>query len=135
MSNKETTLTPAQQAFIDALFGEAKGDVKKAIQLAGYSESTTVNSLFQSKTLREAVINAAKDIIAFHAPKAAMELIDGMVNPTTSGAALKIKAAESLLNRAGVAEQKSEDVNLKVPSGGLFILPAKQAKTDADTES
>ncbi len=39
-----------------------------------------------------------------------------------------MKAAESILSRVGV--QAKEDVSLNVPSGGLFIMPAKNRREE-----
>lgn len=132
MSEKKRELTPAQQKFLDALFGEAKGDYKKAIAIAGYAEGTSPSSIM--KSLKDEIINMAKEVIAINAPRAAMELVDGMISPTQAGVTVKIKAAESILNRAGVAEQKGDNVDLKVPSGGLFILPAKEKRNEDSNE-
>lgn len=125
MKNKERILTPEQEKFLEALFGEAKGDFNKAKALAGYSESTKSRDII--KSLRDEIIEMSKDVLALNGPKASMKLIGLLDDPTAAGANNTIKVAESVLNRIGVSQTK-EDVNLKVPSGGLFIMPMKDSE-------
>lgn len=124
--SKPRELTEPQKLFLEALFGPAKGDPEVAKKIAGYSENTPTHQIM--KSLRDEIISGAKDILASSAPKMAFALIDVATNPNQSSATTKMKAAESILNRVGVSESKGEDVNLKVPSGGLFILPAKEKR-------
>lgn len=129
MAEKQRVLTENQQAFLDHLFGDAKGDPDKAKQLAGYAESVRVSEI--TKSLKNEIVETAMDIMALNAPRAAVNLVDIMQNPNQAGALTKMKAIQELLNRSG-ALTKSEDVTLKVPQGGLFIMPAKEIKEITD---
>lgn len=124
-------LTELQQKFLDALFGEAEGDPKKAQKIAGYSENVALSQIVYS--LRNEIQETASMLIAMNSPKAALALVGLLNDPNQSGAQNKIKVAESILNRTGVNAPK-EEINLKVPSGGLFILPAKEV-TDKEVET
>lgn len=119
-----------QKAFIEALLGEAKGNYKKAMAIAGYSENVKVSELI--KSLRKEIYDAAMDALALHAPQAVFEMIGVMDDPNQAGSVVKMKAAQEVLNRAGI-QQKSEDVKLNVPTGGLVILPAKRT-SEGDSE-
>jgi hypothetical protein len=62
-----------------------------------------------------------------------------MVDPGQKMASVKLKSAQDLLDRVGVKSKDSSDVNLNVPQGGLFIMPAKEApgsppETEKDAE-
>ena len=127
MGNKERELTDKQKAFLEYLFGDAKGDLGTAIKMAGYAEGTSPLTI--AKTLREEIIETAKNIMMVNGPKAVFELVDVMMNPAKAGASNSLKAAESILNRLGISEKK-DDVSLSVPKGGLFILPAKDVSPD-----
>lgn len=130
--SKPRELTEAQKSFLEALFGPAKGDPEVAKKLAGYSDNTPTSQLM--KSLRDEIISGAKDILALNSARMAFELVDVALNPNQSSATTKLKAAESVLNRVGVSDKHSDDVNLKVPSGGLFILPAKEKKPEEGKE-
>lgn len=126
MSNltKRFELTELQQNFLEALFGEAQGDPKKAKELAGYADS--VKAITIVRALRQEINEIAMDQLAMGAPKAALALTGLVSNPTQGGADIMIKAAKEVLDRTGVM-QKTDDVTIKVGSGGgLFILPAKR---------
>lgn len=129
MSNKRV-LTDNQKAFLEALFGEAKGDPVKAIKLAGYAESTKTSEVVNA--LKDEILEAATNILAMNAPRAALEMVGILTDPNQAGATNKMKAIESILDRTGVKSKESSDVNLKVPQGGLFIMPAKGAKPDEE---
>ncbi len=120
---KERQLTDMQKAFLYHLVGEAKGDFSVAKQMAGYSETTPVAEIV--KSLRDEIIEAAKDILAMSAPRAAVEMASQIVNPEKPGASIAARAAQEVLDRVGVVKSNNE-TKLNIPEGGLVILPAKQ---------
>lgn len=124
MNNKSRVLTVNQSSFLDHLFGEAKGNPEKAKAMAGYAETVRVSEI--TKSLRDEIIEIAKDILVLNAPKAAMALVNGLDNPTEAGLINKIKVAESILTRSMPTAERG--LELKVPQGGLFIMPAKEIK-------
>lgn len=126
---KKKTYTEQQLAFLEHLYGEAKGDFKVALALAGYSPNTRVSDVV--KSLREEIVQAALDYLSLSAPKAAFKMVDLMDRPVQDGATNILKAAQEVLNRAGV--NTKEDVSVKVPSGGIFIMPAKQVPNFVET--
>lgn len=124
---KEKELTQQQRDFIDHLLGEAKGDYKKALQMAGYSDNTRPSDVI--KSLRQEIIEASLNHLALNAPKAAVELTDVMSSPVKSGATTIVKVATQILDRVGVTSAPKDALDLKIPSGGLFIMPAKETPT------
>ena len=118
--NKE--LTTKQQSFLNYLV-ETEGDARQAADLAGYAP----NSYSQvTKALKHEIIDLASGILANSAPKAAMKLVHVLdsENPLPQ-ANIKIQAAQSILDRVGLAKADRLDVNHKV-EGGIFLLPAKE---------
>ena len=113
-------LTEQQQKFIDVLFDEAGGNLRKAMRLAGYSESYMPSQL--AKVLKEEIIEATQLYLALHAPKAAAAMVGAIDDPTELGLKEKLNAAKDLLDRAGLV--KTEKVQVEAPSG-IMILPAK----------
>jgi hypothetical protein len=126
MAKKERMLTPMQEAFLDALLGEARGNYRTAMRIAGYADTVSTREVM--KALREEIVEASKNYLALNAPKAAMKMLDLLDDPSAAGASNTIKVAQQVLDRAG-AKAPEENSGLKIPSGGLFILPAKNIQT------
>lgn len=125
--SKERVLTDNQKKFLDALFGEANGDPELAKKLAGYSESVRVSEI--TKSLKQELTELSQDKLSVFAMKATIALLDILDNPNQAGALTKMKAIQEVLNRVGV-QTKTDSVDLKVPAGGLFIMPAKEIKDE-----
>lgn len=121
--SKVKEYTEKQQAFLDALFGEAQYDYAKAKELAGYAATTPISVIVGS--LSDEIIARSKMMLAMHTPKAAAKLtgmIDGDLDPNTN---TRIKAIAEVMDRAGLS--KKEEV--KVDTDGMsavLILPAKR---------
>lgn len=124
MAKKERILTELQVKFLDFLFSpESQGDYRTAMRLAGYADTVSVREV--SKSLREEILEASKNYILMNAPKASFKMSNLLDDPNQAGAANTIKVAQQILDRAG-AKAPEEGNTLSVPSGGLFIMPAKQ---------
>ena len=118
--NKE--LTTKQQSFLDNLVS-CNGDTKRAAELAGYAEGSYTSVV---KALKTEIIELAENILAQNAPKASLKLVEVMDNADPMPQAnIRVQAAQTLLDRVGLAKTDKLDVNLQ-NSNGLFILPAKQ---------
>ena len=116
------SLTNTQEKFLDVLFGEAKGDPKKAGELAGYSEHSYPKVL---RNLKSEIVSRAETYLATHSAKAATKMVDMMdEDGTTPHANIRLEATKQILDRIGIAKKEKLDVNLKAVQG-LFILPAK----------
>ena len=120
---KKRELTEKQQKFLDTLGSEARGDIKHALKVAGY-EDTSYYAVV--KSLRQEIIDTANTILAHSAPKAAAKLVEVLESdapiPQVNA---KLQAAQTLLDRVGVAKREHINVNHNV-SGGIFILPDKK---------
>ena len=118
--SKERNLTDKQQAFLDKLV-ETGGDPKKAAELAGYSG----NYHQVIKSLKEEVIELASDVLARSAPQAAFKLVEIMnTDKPVPQVSNKLQAAQTILDRVGVAKRDRLDVTHQA-AGGIFILPEK----------
>ena len=126
---KDRNLTEKQQAFLDNLV-ETGGDFKKSAELAGYSG----NHYQVLKSLKEEVVDLASDVLALSAPKAAFKLVEMIdSNKPIPQASQKLNAAQTILDRVGVAKTDRVQVDHNV-QGGIFILPEKQAVVIEDAE-
>lgn len=115
-------LTEKQEAFLQHLFGEAKGDFRMAMNMAGYGEAVSYSSLMSSQALKEALLERSKDYLAWNLPKAVMAVTHVIDQPTQLGAQNKLKASETVMDRAGLGKTEKQEVEV---TSGLFILPAK----------
>ena len=117
----EKKYTEKQAAFLEALMGEARGNIRKAMDLAGYSKGTNQGEV--TGPFREEIIERASMMLAMNAPKAAHGLIDVLNDPTALGARNAINAAREVLDRTGLI--KKEKIEVTNNGGGMFILPPK----------
>lgn len=115
-------LNERQEALISALVGEANGDLRLAMNIAGYSKNTSIKEAITP--IKEEVIEAAQLMVAMNAPRAAAGLTNVITDPSALGARNIVSAAREILDRSGVI--KSEQIEVKGPENAVFILPPKQ---------
>ena len=118
-------LTDKQTKFLEVLFEQAGGDVVRAKELAGYSENSPTSEII--KGIKDEIMERTQLYMARNAPRAAMSLVDGMVDPTELGIRDKLNAAKDLLDRVGLA--KTEKMQIET-NNGLMILPPKDTSQD-----
>ena len=114
--------TEKQDAFLEALMGEAKGNLREAMRIAGYSDSTKINEVVSP--LKQEIVDRASTVLALNAPKAAFSMLCVLDDPTALGARNQINAAKEVLDRTGLV--KKEQVEVINTGGAMFILPPKQ---------
>ena len=122
LKTQEKSLTDTQEKFLDALFGEARGNPKKAGELAGYSDHSYPKVL---RNLKQEIISRAENYLATHSAKAATKMVDMLdEDGTTPHASIRMEAAKQILDRIGIVRKDQIDINMK-SLHGIFILPAK----------
>jgi hypothetical protein len=120
-------LTEKQQKFLSVLFDEAGGDIVLAKKLAGYSADTSTTAIV--KGMKEEILECTQMFMARNAPKAAMAIVGGMMDPTELGIKEKMSAAKELLDRTGLI--KTEKVQVEA-TGGVMLMPPKNTQEDDD---
>ena len=113
--------TEKQEAFLEALMSEARGNVRLAMDIAGYAKTTKTSEVVGP--LKEEIIERASTMLALNAPKAAFGIFDVLDDPSALGARNTIAAAREVLDRSGLV--KKEQVEVTANAGGMFILPPK----------
>ena len=122
LKTPKKNLTDTQEKFLDALFGEAKGNPKKAGELAGYSERSYPKVL---RNLKNEIVSRAETYLATHSARAATKMVDMLdEDGTTPHASIRMEAAKQILDRIGIVRKDQIDINMK-SLHGIFILPAK----------
>jgi|TARA_R110001592_G_scaffold25460_4_gene96658 hypothetical protein len=118
----EKVYTDKQNAFLEALMmKETRGSIRKAMDVAGYSKTTSINSMVES--LGTEIHDRANKILQMNAPKAAWGMVDVLDDPSAMGARNSIAAAAQIMDRTGLV--KKEQVEVKNTGGAMFILPPK----------
>jgi len=129
--NTKRKLTEQQETFLNALSGEARGNIVKAMEVAGYSP-TSKSHLIDS--LKEEIIEVANKILATSAPRASQKIVEILDSddpiPQVSA---KLQAAQTLLDRVGIAKRDKLDVT-HTAVGGIFLLPEKKTIIDVNAE-
>jgi hypothetical protein len=116
--------TEKQKAFLAALFSdEAGGDVRRAMDIAGYSRATACNEV--TGPLTDDIFELTKTYLSANGPLAAYAVQDIIKSPDVLGNREKLAAAKDVLDRAG--HKPREEVSMEVDSP-LFILPAKDER-------
>jgi len=132
MPTQKRSLTDTQEKFLDVLFGEAKGDPRKAGELAGYSGHSYPKVL---RNLKSEIITRAENYLATHSAKAATKMVDMLdEDGTTPHANIRMEAAKQILDRIGIVRKDQIDINMK-SLHGIFILPAKDNIDKDQTKS
>ena len=119
--SKKKELTESQHTFFDKV-GDTGGDLKLAAELAGYKGNhyQVINSL------KDELVDLAQNLLAHHAPKAALKMVEVMDSDRpVPQANVRLQAAQQILDRVGVSKTEKMSVDHNV-SGGLFILPTKE---------
>lgn len=122
-------LNERQKKFIDALFGEARGHYRKAMDIAGYARNTKPHNILSKEAIQEEITLRVQDHIAFNGPSAIFSLEDVLDDPTMPGSREKIKVAQDILDRIGLGKMERKTVEHVGPQP-IVILPPK----DTDTE-
>ena len=124
-------MTEKQQAFLDALFGEARGDPYKAKDIAGYSRATTLAEV--TDPLGEEMAKRVNNLITQNAVKAAFAIQEVIEDPTALGNKDKLAAAKDFLDRGGFKSKEKVEVSGNYPA--VWVLPKKDEDDDgADDE-
>ena len=124
-------LTEQQQTFLSTLATSAKGDINKALNIAGYKETSYYNVI---NSLKDEIVDVATKILAKSAPQASQKLVEilNSDDPIPQVNA-KLQAAQTLLDRVGVAKRDKLDVTHTATSG-IFLLPEKKTLIDGEAE-
>ena len=122
LKTQNKNLTDTQEKFLDALFGEAQGNPRRAGELAGYSEHSYPKVL---RNLKDEIVKRAENYLAIHSAKAATKMVNMLEEDgTTPHASIRMEAAKQILDRIGIVKKDQLDVNMNLKHG-MFILPAK----------
>lgn len=121
MSENEKKITEMQEKFLNALFGEAQGDMKLAKDMAGYSKHTRLHDV--TSGLEAEIMERARSALSKSTAKAVFTMLSVLDNDFDIGNKDKMAAAKDILDRAGLVKREIVEVKTAEP---IFILPAKK---------
>ena len=101
------------------------------MDIAGYKETSYYNVI---NNLKEEIVDVATKILAKSAPQASQKLVEILESddpiPQVNA---KLQAAQTLLDRVGVAKRDKLDVT-HTSASGIFLLPTKKELIDGEAE-
>ena len=116
-------LTEKQEKFLDELLSNG-GHVKNAVAAAGYKEQSRS---WLTRSLRDEIIERTRSMLATNSVKAASRIIEGLDADGTvplNQMDMRLKTAESVLDRVGLGKKQQLEVEGQVMHG-IVMLPSK----------
>ena len=126
----KVSLTEKESKFLDALFGDANGHFRTAMDIAGYSKSEYPARII--KRLKEEIVERAEYVLAANAPKAVMSMVEIIDNPSALGNRETLAASKEVLDRVGLV--RTEKVEHKGTPSAVVVLPPLNKDEDEDEE-
>lgn len=122
-------LTDKQRLFLDKYF-ELLPDselstyekMRAAADFAGYSPKSDVCSIL--KGVSQEVVERTYEYAALHLPSALQKVIELLDNPNKLGANNLLAAANTILDRGGLAKVEKLNIKTEAPNA-VLVLPAK----------
>ena len=116
-------LTEKQERFLDELLHNG-GHVKNAVLAAGYKEQSRS---WLTRSLRDEIIERTRSMLATNSVKAAKRIIEGLDadgSVPLNQMDMRLKTAESVLDRVGLGKKQQIEVEGQVMHG-IVMLPSK----------
>ena len=116
-------LTDKQERFLDELLSNG-GHVKNAVAAAGYKEQSRS---WLTRSLRDEIIERTRSMLATNSVKAANRIIEGLDADGTvplNQMDMRLKTAESVLDRVGLGKKQQVEVEGQIMHG-IVMLPSK----------
>ena len=116
-------LTDKQERFLDELLSNG-GHVKNAVVAAGYKEQSRS---WLTRSLRDEIIERTRSMLATNSVKAANRILEGLDADGTvplNQMDMRLKTAESVLDRVGLGKKQQLEVEGQVMHG-IVMLPSK----------
>jgi len=111
-------MTEQQEKFLNALFGEAQGNFREAMSIAGYASTEYPARLIRQ--MKNEIIERAEYMLAANAPKAVLSMAGILDDPSALGNR-RLAAAKEILDRAGLV--KTEKIEHKTTGASIILLP------------
>ena len=124
------SFTEKESKFLVALFVDANGHFRTAMDIAGYSKSEYPARII--KRFKEEIVERAEYVLAANAPKAVMSMVDIIDDPSALGNREKLAASKEVLDRVGLV--RTEKIEHKGTPSAVVVLPPLNKDEDEDEE-
>ena len=122
-TQKKKELTVQQEQFLELLL-ETGGNVRQAAELAGYASGSVA---WLKERLADEIVERTKTMLASQSLQAANKLANLVTAVDIErGDDLRLRAAESILNRVGIAKQETMNHNVQAIHGVVLLPPKKE---------
>jgi hypothetical protein len=121
----ENGLTEKDRAFLDVLFDQCGGDVRRAMDEVGFPKNMPTSAI--TKRLAKHIRERSKDYLVSNTGKAVISLVGTLNDPTAPGVKNTLAAAQQILDRGGVFKEEAPQV---IEHRNMFILPAKDEREE-----
>ena len=122
-TQKKKELTAQQEQFLELLL-ENGGNVRQAAELSGYASGSVA---WLKDRLADEIIERTKTMLASQSLQAANKLANLVTAVDIErGDDLRLRAAESILNRVGIAKQETMNHNVQAIHGVVLLPPKKE---------
>jgi len=129
MNNLQTRkLTDQQETFLSTLIDNG-GQVKEAMEIAGYHQGSRSNLI---NSVKHEIIERTRQHLASSSVQAANRLIEGLDADGTipsSQMEVRLRAANDILDRTGVSKRQEIATESRVIHG-IVLLPAKKEQQE-----
>jgi len=123
LKNPQTGLTPREEEFLDLLFDKCQGNVRAAMDDAGFPKSMPTSHI--TRLLGKHIKERTKEYLVAASSQAALSLVNVLTNPNVPGTNNIISASRDILDRGGVFKEEAVHVT---EVRNMFILPAKDSE-------
>ena len=122
LASQKKELTEMQELFVDELMSNG-GDVNRAMTLAGYKRSS---KQWLVRSVKDEIVNRTEHLLALNSARAAQRIISTIDDDGTEPRSeIRLKAAESVLNRVGLGKKDTVQHNVTAIHG-VVLLPSKK---------
>ena len=122
LASQKRELTEMQEMFVDELMSN-DGNVNQAMTLAGYKRSSRQ---WLVRAVKDEILHRTEHLLALNSARAAQRIISTIDDDGTEPRSeIRLKAAESVLNRVGLGKKDTVQHNVTAIHG-VVLLPSKK---------
>ena len=122
LATQKKELTEKQEIFVDELMSNG-GNVSQAMTLAGYKPNSRQ---WLIRSVKDEIVRRTEHLLALNSARAAQRIISTIDDDGTEPRSeIRLKAAESVLNRVGLGKKDTVQHNVTAIHG-VVLLPSKK---------
>ena len=122
LATQKKELTEKQEIFVDELMSNG-GNVSQAMTLAGYKPNSRQ---WLIRSVKDEIVHRTEHLLALNSVRAAQRIISTIDDDGTEPRSeIRLKAAESVLNRVGLGKKDTVQHNVTAIHG-VVLLPSKK---------